>query len=148
MSVPTFFNYQNLKCILSKLLCIKHPNAWACHQITSEIGKFSHFAKTYLPDVSSNASPKSHITTFPVERGTWNYLNLCSLDTVTYIGLQNKLSLILFWVRAMFLHRYSKMKLELKLFSLKILNCPAARRFSVGSKIKATKLRSNDVTSI
>lgn len=47
----------------------------------------------------------------------------------------------------MFLHRHSKMKLELKLFSLKALNCPAARRFSVGSKIKIRKLRSNDVTS-
>lgn len=48
----------------------------------------------------------------------------------------------------MFLQRYSKIKLELKLFSLKILNCPAARGFSVGSKTRVMKLRPNGVTSV
>lgn len=48
----------------------------------------------------------------------------------------------------MFLQRYSKIKLELKLFFLKILNCPATRGFSVGSKTRVMKLRPNGVTSV
>jgi hypothetical protein len=79
-----------------------------------------------------------------MEHGTWN--NLCSQDMVTYIWLQNKLSLILFEMKAMFLQRYSEIKLELKLLSLKILNYPASRRLSVSSNIKVRKLRSNGVT--
>lgn len=64
----------------------------------------------------------------------------------TYIRLQSKLSL--FSGESMFLQRYSRIKLELKQFSLKILNCPTARGFSAGSKTRVMKLKPNDLTSV
>lgn len=135
---------QNLK--ISKLLCTKDPKAWTSHQVIDQDSwQCSNSAKTHY---LMSPLMKAQISCNHTPNGTWYMVHWICVPRAwsLYIRLQNKLSL--FQVRAMFLQRYSKIKLELKLFSLKILNCPATRGFSVGSKTRVMKLRPNGVTSV